>query len=1309
MNQVVGQTNATFMPLGEALMYAERCRGEGRLMEAESLCRRVLEAQPNLPEAEHLLGVIAHQNGRLGEAIEHVQRAARLAPQVALFHANLGEMLRLAGRPKLAAEAARRAIEIEPNMAAALSNLGVALYELKDYEEAARAQRRAIAAKPDFAEAHSNLGNALHALRRFEEAILAYHRAIEINPNYPDGWANLGTTLHHSGSFEEGIAVLRRAIALAPHHANARSGLGILLLMRGDLAEGWDEYEWRLRSTERKGPKFPEIPWQGESLAGKHIYVQAEQGFGDTLQFARYMPLLAARAGRVTLRVHQQLLRLLRDSLPGITVLGDRGDPAPYQCDAVLLSLPRLFKTRLETIPAQVPYLHPPAAAAQRWQTRLAKMEGLKVGVVWAGNPDHVNDTRRSIDLTRLAPLLAVPGASFASLQFGPRTADLKKLNKDRRDGTPPIEDLAPEFEDFVDTAAAIAALDLVITVDTSVAHVAGALGKPVWVLLPWVTDWRWLLHREDNPWYPTMRLFRQASTPPSPAGNASGDWAEVIARVTAELQAVARGETARLAPFQAEGERRAERAAAIMAAEAARAAAPVPPPAQAVSPGQALILAEQKRRHGFLADADDLTRRAAAAEPDNAEAVHMLGIIAHQSGKSAEAIDHLRRAVAIKPDVALYHANLGEMCRLAGRVDEAVAAGRRAIALNPDYPGALSNLGIALFDQGKFEEALTHYDRALALEDNFAQAYSNRGNALQRLKRFADAEKDYRRAIELQPAFADAWNNLGTCLRELKRSEEAETVYRKAIELKPNDPDTLDNLALAVKDLDRLEEAADLMRRALVIESRSDKLYVHYGTVLLDQNKIEEAAAAVERALALNTDNHDAVNLMGRVAFERGDLAAALVHYRRALALKPDLADAYNNMGNVLKELGQLQPAQDAYLQAIRLDASITGVYVNLADSKKFAPGDPHLAAMEALAAKTEGLSKTDRLQLDFALGKAYADLKDYRRSFAHLLAGNAGKRATISYDETSTFALFDRIEAAFTRDLIAQKSGGGDFSPMPIFVLGMPRSGTTLIEQIIASHPMVHGAGELQTLNDVILTVRGPDGNTIPYPEFVPALDAAALRQIGARYLAAVRALTSSPARGAPTLPSPAHGGGKGGGERVTDKMPSNYYFAGLIHLALPNAKIIHSVRDPVDTCISCFSKLFTAEQNHTYDLGELGRYYQRYERLMAHWRRVLPPRSFLDVRYEDVVAHLEAQARRIIAHCGLPWDDRCLAFHETERPVRTASATQVRQPIYRSAVGRWRVYEDHLGPLLSALGMPTPARLGDSLSPLAGRGLG
>ena len=1263
MREVAEQKNTTFMPLHEALAYAERCRGEGRLAEADTVCHRVLEARPNTAEAVHMLGLIAHQNGKLAEAIKYVQHATELAPRVALFHANLGEMLRLAGRPRIAVEAARRALAVEPNMPAALSNLGVALYELKDYEAAVDAQRQAIAAKPDYAEAHSNLGNALHALKRFDEAIPAYRRAIELKPNFADGWANLGTTLHHGGEYEEAMYALRRAIALAPGHANAHSGLGILLLMRGDFAEGWEEYEWRLRSTERKGPRFPENPWQGENLAGRHIYVQAEQGFGDSVQFARYIPLLATRAGKLTLRVHQQLVTLMRSSFPNVTVLGDRGDVEPYECDAVLLSLPRLFKTRLETIPANVPYLRAPAPTIERWRKRLDGMQGVKIGVVWAGNPEQANDFRRTIELSVLEPLFAVPGTSFASLQFGPHAADLKQ----RRQGAAPIDDLSPELTDFADTAAAIAALDMLITVDTSVAHLGGALGKPVWVPTPWVTHWPYMLLREDCLWYPTMRLFRQQKDEP---------WSAVIARVTKELETVVQGDKSPLLPFKVAGERRAALAAAIMEVDAAQATAAFAAPARQLNPGQTLILAEQKRRQGFLADAGDLARRAAEAEPDNAEAAHMLGLVAHQSGKLEEAIEHLRRAVTLAPDVALYHANLGEMSRLAGHTDEAIAAGRRALEINPGQAGVLSNLGIALFDQGKFEEALEHYERAIAAQENFVNAHSNRGNALQRLKRFAEAEHAYRRAIELQPNFADGWNNLGTCLRELKRSEEAESIYRKALEFNPNNPDTLDNLALALKDLGRLDEAVDLMRRALVIEPRVDKFHMHYASILLDQHKIDEAAAAAEHALALNPDNHDVANMMGRVCFERGDLTAALANYRRALAIKPDLADAYNNMGNVLKELGELQEAEQAYLEALRLDANFTGIYVNLADSKKFTPGDPHLEAMEALAAKTEGLSKTDRMQLDFALGKALADVKDYGRSFEHLLAGNAAKRAMISYDEKAAMALFDRIEAAFTPELIAEKSGGGDPSTMPIFVIGMPRSGTTLVEQIIASHPLVHGAGELKIFNDVVLTVHGPDGKTIPYPDFVPALAAAPLTQIGSRYLAFVRELVARSDRAKKDAP------------HITDKMPSNYYFAGLIHLALPNAKIIHTVRDPVDTCISCFSKLFAGEQNHTYDLSELGRYYQRYQQLMAHWRRVLPPGRFLDVRYENVVADVEGEARRIIAYCGLPWNDRCLAFHETKRPIRTASATQVRQPIYKSAVGRWRVYEHRLGPLLSAL---------------------
>jgi tetratricopeptide (TPR) repeat protein len=499
---------------------------------------------------------------------------------------------------------------------------------------------------------------------------------------------------------------------------------------------------------------------------------------------------------------------------------------------------------------------------------------------------------------------------------------------------------------------------------------------------------------------------------------------------------------------------------------------------------------------------------------------------------------------------------------------------------------------------------------------------------------------------------------------------DDALEAYRKALAQSPKDPDTLHNIAIAAIGLGRLDEAVELLRRALAIEQRDPGLFLHLGAVLIDLGQIEEAAAALEQSLALAPASHDAINLMGRVAFMRGALDAALAHYRHALALKPDLADAYNGMGHVLHALGRFPEAADAYRNALARDPGNTRTYVNLADSKKFSTDDPDLLAIQALE-RDDGLPPGERMFLHFALGKAYADLEDHSRAFEHLLQANALKRSQIDYDEAATAAKFERTEAVFTPAFIKKKSRHGERSHLPVFILGMPRSGTTLVEQILASHPLVYGAGELTTLEEVIGAIR-TSSDLYGYPDFVPALDAARVKRIGARYLAEIRRITPA------------------GKTRVINKMPSNFLFTGLIHLALPNARIIHTIRNPLDTCISCFSKLFALEHNYTYDLAELGRYYLRYQRLMAHWRQALPQGRILDVHYEEVVADVEGQARRIIAYCGLDWDDRCLAFHQTVRPVRTASAIQVRQPIYNASIGRWRVHEPFLGPLLAELGV-------------------
>jgi Flp pilus assembly protein TadD len=577
----------------------------------------------------------------------------------------------------------------------------------------------------------------------------------------------------------------------------------------------------------------------------------------------------------------------------------------------------------------------------------------------------------------------------------------------------------------------------------------------------------------------------------------------------------------------------------------------------------------------------------------------------------------------------------LAEEHRRGGHLAEAQAMCLRVLAVRPDEPKALHILGLIAQQSGDF------------------------GGAIDRL----------RRAVTHAPDVAVYYAGLGEACRLAGRVEEAVAHARRALELKPDYVEALGNLALAMAGLERLDEAAELLRQAIAMEPRHPDFHLRLGFVLVNQGRLQEAEAALQQVLVLSPTSHDAFQLLGWVMFMKGSLDVAAAHYRRALELKPDFADAYNGLGHALHALGRFSGAADSYRSALALDPGNTLIHFNLANAKIFTEDDAQLAAMQALACKSN-LGERERIFLHFALGKAHADLNQHARSFEHLLRGNAVKRTHLRYDETATLATLSRIEATFTQPLLKKKARHGERSHLPVFILGMPRSGTSLVEQILASHPRVFGAGELTAMDEALGAVRAGRG-LLPYPDCVPALDAAAIQEIGARYLSHVRRL-------APT-----------GTTRVTDKMPSNFSFAGLIHLVLPNARIIHTVRDPVDTCISCFSRLFTLEHNFTYDLAELGRYYRAYQRLMAHWQRVLPPGRILNVRYEELVADLGGQARRMIAHCGLDWDDRCLAFHRTQRAVRTASARQVRQPIYTSSIGLRRHYEPFLGPLLAALG--------------------
>ena len=430
-----------------------------------------------------------------------------------------------AGRLAEAERIYRQVLAQQPNHADALHMLGMLAGQTGQLDAAEDLIRRAIRLKPDYAEAYNNLGNALKGKRRLDEAIAAYRQAIALRPNFAEAHSNLGNSLRDKGQLDEAIAAYRQAIALNPNYADDHHNLAIALLARGDFQRGWEEYEWRWKCKDFPVPRrnFTQPQWDGFPLEARTILLHTEQGFGDALQFIRYVPLVAQRGGRIIVQCQAELERLFQTMADRCQIVAS-GQPLPaFDLYCPLLSLPRVFGTTLANLPHILPYLHADAEEAKRWQHRLADYSPfVKVGLCWAGRPTHTNDRNRSMKLARLAPLGQVSRVRFFSLQKGEAAAEGK---------TPPagmeLVDWTEELKDFADTAALIANLDLVIAVDTAVVHLAGAIGKPVWMLLSFVPDCRWLLEREDSPWYPSMRLFRQSSW---------GDWDSVITRVADAL-----------------------------------------------------------------------------------------------------------------------------------------------------------------------------------------------------------------------------------------------------------------------------------------------------------------------------------------------------------------------------------------------------------------------------------------------------------------------------------------------------------------------------------------------------------------------------------------------------------------------------------------------------------------------------------------------------------------------------------------------------------------------------------------------------
>ena len=798
-----------------------------------------------LPQAEAL-----QKQNRLTEALALYQQFLAAQPGHAPAHYQRGMVLKAQGQLEQALVSLDAALQVQPDYAECLANRGVLLQEMQRLDEALASYDRALLLAPRSALLHYNRGTVLEKLQRHAEALATYEKAIAINPGHAIVHYNRGVMLERLLRHTEAIASYDRAIALQPDYPTAQLNRALCLLVTGNFEQGWPAYEWRWKSDPLdKEIRFVEPPWLGQqSLAGKTLLLHAEQGYGDTIQFCRYTRLLAAMGARLVLEVPRGLV-LLMATLEGVVAVSEQGAPHhPYDYHCPMLSLPLACKTRLDNIPASVPYLKTTAAKRQLWSQRLDDKLGdrlhghPRIGLTWSGNPEHDNDQQRSIPLATLLQHLP-SGFAYVSLQQEVRASDRAALEHSG------MAHFGAAIEDFSDTAALVVLLDLVISVDTSVAHLAGALGKETWLLLPHVPDWRWLLGREDSPWYPSLKLWRKGP---------DQQWTPVLQRVAEALHSKTLQMPAQLA------------AAPTAPAAPVEAAAP----AQVIPADLAAIFSQGLALHqqGQFAPAQAIYEQVLAQYPRHFDALHLLGALAYQTKNLERAVELIGQALALNPKVATAH----------------------------------SNIGLALHDLGRLEQAMQHYDQAVALEPDNAVAHYNRGNTLKELKQFDQAVASYQPCIALEPGNAKAHHNLGLALKGRGQLEAALENYDRALALNPHLAACLCSRGVVLQDLDRLEESLASFDQAIASDPAQSIFHFNRATSLDKLGRHSEAIASYDQAIAIQPDYHEAWLGRGNALEQLMRQPEALACFDRSLAIRPDYATGHWNKSLICLVMGR-------------------------------------------------------------------------------------------------------------------------------------------------------------------------------------------------------------------------------------------------------------------------------------------------------------------------------------------------------------------------------------------------------------------
>ena len=637
-------------------------------------------------------------------------------------------------------------------------------------------------------------------------------------------------------------------------------------------------------------------------------------------------------------------------------------------------------------------------------------------------------------------------------------------------------------------------------------------------------------------------------------------------------------------------------------------------------------------------------------------------------------------------------------------RAGRAATAERQLRALEAQFPGEVNCLwliGVALLDQDKISESIATLERVLTAAPDFHNARIDLARTYRRQGNADRAREEVRRVLEVMPHHHHAWLAYGDVLVDLQKypdasvaferarltdpqrarieaasaalvadeRRKAEGLFREVLREDPSHVAALCGLAALSLHADRPQDAERLLRHALKQSAHIPLAYRGLGPALVQLGRLKEAEAAARHLEKMEPESPQTWVLIASVATLLMRQEEALEAYERAAQLKPEEVGLRMSAGHVQKTLGRRRDSEASYKAALQMDPGRGEAYWSLADLKNYTFSDEEIAAMQGLLASDKRGARSNEAQLHFALGRAFEQRQDYEQAFVHYAEGNALRRLDAPFDIDGFERRSGRIRAFFDENFFAARRGSGDPSAAPIFIVGLPRSGSTLVEQILASHSQVEGTMELPNILNMVGQFDDLSTARDGYPETVGRASPAQLTALGRRYLEETAALRS-------------------GRTHFTDKLPNNFSHIGLIHAILPHAIIIDARRHPMDACFSTFKQHFAEGQTFSYSLNHLGRYYRSYLSFMDHWDRVLPGRV-LHLQYEELVREPEANIRRLLEHCGLPFEPACLSFHETRRPVRTASAEQVRQPLYRSGVGYWRHFERQLEPLRQALG--------------------